>query len=90
MRSRVRPNFRKLLRSLPKNVRRQAYEAYRLFKINPYHPSLHFKQVNSKDALYSVRINEDYRALGTREADDLIVWFWIGSHAEYDNLLKRK
>jgi hypothetical protein len=30
-----------------------------------------------------------YRALGNREADDLIVWFWIGSHAEYDELTGR-
>jgi hypothetical protein len=27
-----------------------------------------------------------YRALGVRR-DDTIVWFWIGSHADYDKLL---
>jgi hypothetical protein len=29
-----------------------------------------------------------YRALGTVEGDD-IVWFWIGSHADYHHMLKR-
>jgi hypothetical protein len=30
----------------------------------------------------------DYRALGVREGDE-IIWFWIGSHADYDRLLSR-
>jgi hypothetical protein len=28
-----------------------------------------------------------YRAAGLLE-DDEVTWFWIGSHAEYDRLLK--
>lgn len=38
-------------------------------------------------ALYSVRITDDYRALGVREDDD-VIWLWVGSHADYDHLLK--
>jgi hypothetical protein len=38
--------------------------------------------------VYSVRIGIGYRALGLRK-DEQIYWFWIGSHAEYDDLLKR-
>ncbi len=38
--------------------------------------------------IYSVRIGLDYRALGVREGDD-IVWFWIGSHADYDRLVSQ-
>jgi len=38
--------------------------------------------------VYSVRIGIGYRALGLRDADH-VYWFWIGSHAEYDELLKR-
>jgi hypothetical protein len=30
----------------------------------------------------------DYRALGVKEGDE-IIWFWIGSHADYDRLLSR-
>jgi hypothetical protein len=47
------------------------------------------KQVSHKKAVYSVRIGISYRALGLRKDDDVIVWFWIGSHAEYDKLLSR-
>jgi hypothetical protein len=34
-----------------------------------------------------VRIGLAYRALGVRDGDD-VVWFWIGSHADYDQLLR--
>lgn len=36
--------------------------------------------------LWSVRITASYRAVGVR-TDDLIVWFFIGTHAEYERLL---
>ena len=88
MKSRRTKEFRKLLRMLPDDVKRQAYSAYRLFKQDPHHNSLHFKQVSQRKLIFSVRIGISYRALGLRENDDEIVWFWIGSHAEYDKLLK--
>ncbi len=34
--------FRKLLSRLPKEIKKQAREAYVLFKIDPYYPGLHF------------------------------------------------
>ncbi len=82
MKSKVTPEFRKLLRALPNDVRKQARDAYRLFKRDPYHPSLQFKRII--DQLYSVRVGIKYRALGLRVGDDLIIWGWIGSHADYD------
>lgn len=63
--------------------------AYGLFRENPYHPSLRFRQVHPTRPIYSARISLGYRALGTRDGDD-IVWFWIGSHADYDLLLARR
>ncbi len=74
--------------ALPVEVRRQAYEAYRLFKHDPHHPSLHFKRVGQNQPIYSVRIGIAYRALGRRESDDVIVWFWIGLHEEYKRLIR--
>lgn len=90
MKSQVTPTFRKLLGALPKEVRQQARAAYRQFKRDPYHPGLQFKAVDHKKTLYSARIGKYYRAIGLRETDDLIVWGWIGTHAEYDNLLKKR
>lgn len=78
--------FRKAFRKLPKSVQRQAKEAYKFFSKNPYHPSLRFKQIHSQKQIYSVRVGLGYRAVGVRDGDD-IVWFWIGSHADYDKLI---
>jgi hypothetical protein len=61
--------------------------AYRRFQANPSHPSLRFRQVHPTEPIYSARISADYRAVGVRQADD-IVWYWIGSHADYDGLLR--
>ena len=40
------------------------------------------------DDIWSVRIADNYRALGQRSGDR-IIWFFIGTHAEYDELLER-
>ena len=80
--------FRAMFDLLPQAVKRQAKEAYRLFKQNPYYPSLRFKPVHPSKPVYSVRISQDYRAVGIRDGDEM-VWFWVGSHADYDDLLSR-
>jgi mRNA-degrading endonuclease RelE of RelBE toxin-antitoxin system len=84
--SRTNQKFWKAYKQLPEEVRKQARSAYRLFVQDPFHESLHFKRVSQTRALWSVRIGRGYRALGIRE-DDVILWLWIGSHAEYDKLL---
>jgi hypothetical protein len=48
-------------------------------------PSLQFKKVDEPN-VYSVRVGLGYRALGMMDGTD-IVWFWIGSHSEYDKLI---
>ena len=78
--------FRKAYRALPVDVRQQARRAYQLFKVNPYHPGLHFKQIHAARPIYSARVGLNYRTLGIREGDT-IIWFWIGSHADYDTLI---
>ena len=88
MNSRITERFRKALANLPTNVKRQSRQAYRLFRQNPNHPSLRFKQVHPIRGIYSVRVGLDYRALGIRDGNE-IVWFWIGSHADCDTLLVR-
>ncbi|MCI0695335.1 hypothetical protein L0337_25415 [candidate division KSB1 bacterium] len=88
MKSRTTDRFRKALTQLPEQVRRQAREAYKLFIQNPYHPSLRFKSIHPTKPIYSVRINIDYRAVGVLENDE-VLWFWIGSHSEYDKLISR-
>ncbi len=69
---------------LPEPVRNLADKNYGLLKNNPQHPSLQFKRVGR---FWSVRVGLRYRALAT-EADGDLVWFWIGSHADYDDLIR--
>ncbi len=90
MRSRTTAGFRKALANLPAAVQEQARDAYRKFRTNPWHPSLRFKQVHATLPIYSARVGLHYRAVGERHDDETVVWFWIGSHAEYDQLLRRR
>lgn len=79
-------NFWKRYRSLPEEVRQAARKAYRLWKDNPQHPSIHFKKLQGTGNLYSVRIGIYYRAIGWVE-QDAIYWGWIGPHSEYDKII---
>ena len=88
MRSRTTDRFRRAFSRLPETVKERAREAYRLFVENLGHPGLRFKKIHSTEPIYSVRITNDYRALGLLE-DGNITWFWIGSHADYDELISR-
>jgi len=69
--------------ALPEDVRAVADKNYRLLRQDPQHPSLHFKKIGD---LWSVRVGVHHRALGTQVPDG-IVWFWIGTHAEYDKMV---
>jgi mRNA-degrading endonuclease RelE of RelBE toxin-antitoxin system len=85
--SRLHPSFRRDFDRLSRDVQKRARTAYRLFLADTAHPGLQFKRLNSKLPLWSVRISDSYRAVGVRKGDDQIVWFFIGTHADYDKLL---
>ena len=77
------PRFWRHYHSLPEAIRNLADKNFELLKADPHHPSLHFKKIGQ---LWSVRVGVHYRALGLDNGDS-IVWFWIGSHADYDKLV---
>lgn len=81
--SRTTRRFWEAFADLSAEVQQEAKDVYRLFLSNPAHPSLHFKKLEGEDRIYSVRIGLGYRALGAMKGNR-VVWFWIGSHAEYD------
>lgn len=87
MTSELTDDFLACFRRLPERIQRQARSAYRLWKKNPQHPSIEFKLVGMKSPVHSVRVGIGWRALGLKQ-DDHMLWFWIGSHAEYDRLVK--
>lgn len=88
MKSRTTVQFRELFAGLPEPVQDQARKAYRQFKQDSSYSSLRFKKVHPKLPIYSARINKDYHAIG-QLVDDTVIWFWVGSHAEYDLLLNQ-
>ena len=77
------PDFWASYGALPKDIQRLADKAFALLKQDPRHPSLRFKKVGP---YWSARVGSHYRALAI-EAPDGMVWFWIGTHREYEKLL---
>jgi hypothetical protein len=87
MKSQATSKFWELYARLPRRVQRQARRAYQKWKENPHHPSVHFKRVDDEEPIYSARVSAAYRALGILEGDT-VIWYWIGSHDDYEHLLK--
>lgn len=87
MTSETTGRFREAYARLPEHVQRRAREAYRRFRDNPSHPSLHCKPVHAKRPIYAARVGLGHRALGVVDGD-VVIWFWIGTHADYDEVLR--
>ena len=84
IRSSTTPSFWRAYAALTPEIRAQARKAYRVWLRNPRHPSLRFEP---KGDYWGVRITRGWRALG-RYHESTLYWFWIGSHDEYERMLK--
>jgi len=84
MRHFASPLFWECYRNLPVSIQELADRSFRLLKSNPKHSSLHLKKVGK---YWSVRVGRRYRALAV-EIEEGLIWFWIGTHAEYDKLVQ--
>ena len=78
------PSFWESYDYLPQNIQKLADKNFELLKKNPKHISLHLKKI---DQYWSARIGIKYRALAV-ETQNGLLWFWIGTHAQYDDLVK--
>lgn len=87
--SRVLPSFKKAFQALPIDIKKKAIRTYKTWKKNRFEKSLKFKRIHSTKPIYSVRIGLKWRALGLMQDKNTITWFWIGSHEEYNNLVKQ-
>ena len=77
------PDFWAAYRELPRAVQELADKNFALLAQNSRHPSLRLKKVG---AFWSARIGRNYRALARDRAEGL-VWFWIGPHDGYSQLI---
>lgn len=84
MKSSTKESFRKRFRELPPDVRSLTRKNFRLWLSDPRHPSIQFKKVGR---FWSARVGLEYRALAIVEGE-VVQWFWIGSHDEYERLLR--
>jgi hypothetical protein len=85
VRSRTTVSFRRAYSQLPQNIQRRAQEAYRLFEENRRTQDFGSRRSTKRDP-YIPLDTLTYRALGIREGDQ-IIWFWIGTHGDYERLL---
>lgn len=81
---RATESFWEAYSALPKSTQKLADKAFARLRANPRHPSLQLKKIGQT---WSARVSMDHRALAI-EDDDGLTWIWIGSHAEYDKLVK--
>ena len=81
-------DFWKEYRALPADIRERADKQFALLKANPRHPSLQFKKLTERRGreIWSARVTRKYRALAAKDDNDY-VWFWIGEHDMYDDLI---
>jgi hypothetical protein len=78
------PDFWICYEALPSSVRVRADKALKQLKANPRQASLRLKKVGR---FWSARVGLHYRALAI-ESDGGLLWFWIGTHGEYDRLIR--
>jgi len=73
---------------LPADIRERADKQFGLLRANPRHSSLQFKKLAERGGqeLWSVRVTLKYRALAVKIDDDY-VWFWIGEHDIYEEII---
>ncbi len=86
VRHRATARFWQCYRDAPEDIQRLADKCIALLRQDPHHPSLRLKKVGR---FWSVRIGLHHRALAVEDGSDLI-WFWIGSHGDYEKLLGRQ
>jgi hypothetical protein len=83
MTHRATSKFWRCYHNLSESVQKLADKNFALLQADASHPSLRFKKVGR---LWSARVGSDFRALAVGR-DDGFVWFWIGKHSEYEQIL---
>lgn len=84
------PEFKEMFERLPSQIQEIAKVAFRAFCANPDHPGLRrhalkdTKKGRHRAGSFSVTVTKQYRAIYVVDGD-ANVWYWIGSHNDYDN-----
>ena len=82
--------FRKQYAKLPANIQESVKDSCRLFDKNPQHRSLRPHPLEDRkngchyNDSHSVSATAQHRAIYVVNEDGINVWYWIGTHADYD------
>ena len=82
--------FRKLYAKLPPHIKAAVRNSCVLFNKDPQHPSLRLheledrKKSSHKNKSWSVSATAQHRAIFVVNDAGINIWYWIGSHADYD------
>ncbi len=88
-------SYRQMLGHLPAWVASLADHAFVKFRDNPAHPSLKLHPLSSdgrgrhRAGSFSVSVNRQYRAIYAVDGETN-VWYWIGTHNDYDVFTGRR
>lgn len=87
--------FREQYAKLPAQIRKLVKGACVFFNENENHPSLRLHRLDDTSTgqhrpdSFSVSITMKYRAIFVKVDGEVNVWYWIGTHAEYDRYAGR-
>ena len=77
--------FDKQFKQLDSKSSKQAAKAIELFISDPSHPSLRFKKIQGTNNFYEISVNMSIRIVvevTTKENDQIIIFYIIGTHDE--------
>jgi hypothetical protein len=85
-------NYKKLLEKLPAKIAEIADAQFQLFLENPFAEPLHNHPIadndkgQHRDGSRAVSVTFRYRALYVEDGDTN-VWYWIGTHEDYNDFI---
>ncbi|MDZ4784020.1 MAG: hypothetical protein SGJ19_27545 [Planctomycetia bacterium] len=94
-RNRRAPEFKKLFAALPAHIQDHAREAFQRFVADASHLALRHHALKDNDrgrhraGSFSVSVTRSYRAI-YYIVEEQNVWYWIGTHADYDKFTGHK
>ena len=80
--------FNRAFSLLPAGIQALAVTAFKQMKLNPASVDLK-RLVRFGEDIYSAEVGRGYRAMAVRVGGSF-VWYWIGTHEEYNNLVAKK
>ena len=79
--------FIKTFLSLPVDIQKATDRAYKAWEANHSDPSVKFQRIRGTD-IWSARVSLSYRALARDLGNDNWMWYWLGTHRDYERKLR--